>query len=91
MIGRYSTASTLAALGLLLSWGGVRVNACATCVGATDSALAEGMNFGILTLLVVIVSVLAGVASFFVYLARRSGSLPEAGAAAVSPTSVNLS
>ena len=91
MIVRASKGSILPVLGLLLAFGGVRTNACATCVGATDSALAEGMNFGILTLLVVIVSVLAGVASFFVYLARRSGSLPEAGAAAVSPTSVNLS
>jgi hypothetical protein len=34
--------------------------------------MAQGMNMGIFTLLVVIVSVLAGVAGFFIYLARKS-------------------
>ena len=39
--------------------------------------MAKGMNMGILALLVVITSVLAGVATFFVYLARRNPSLPS--------------
>ncbi len=46
--------------------------ACAACYGQSDSPLAKGMNLGILSLLVTIVLVLGGVASFFVYLARKS-------------------
>ena len=50
------------------------VMACAACFGASDSALAKGMNMGIFALLGVIVMVLGGIASFFVYLARRAGT-----------------
>ena len=49
--------------------------ACAACYGQSDSSLAQGMNWGILSLLGVIVSVLGGVAAFFVFLARRSALL----------------
>jgi hypothetical protein len=48
--------------------------ACAACYGASDSPMAQGMNWGIFSLLVMIVLVLVGVASFFVFLARRSVS-----------------
>jgi len=48
--------------------------ACAACFGASDSAMAKGMNAGILALLTVIGTVLAGAASFFVFLARRAAS-----------------
>ena len=53
--------------------------ACATCFGQSDDPIAQGMNWGILTLLVVIVTVLATIASFFVYLIRKetaAGSNP---------------
>jgi hypothetical protein len=46
--------------------------ACATCFGASDSKLAQGMNLGILTLLGVVAVVLAGLAGFVVTLAVRS-------------------
>lgn len=46
--------------------------ACATCFGKSDSNLAAGMNAGIFVLLLVITSVLGGLAAFFVYLARRA-------------------
>lgn len=46
--------------------------ACATCFGASDSKMAQGMNLGILTLLMVIGLVLAGVASFVISLAVRA-------------------
>ena len=49
--------------------------ACATCFGASDSDLARGMNWGIASLLVVVVGVLSGFATFFVYIARRSALL----------------
>ena len=48
---------------------------CATCFGASDSALAKGMNMGIMSLLAVIGFVLGGVAAFFIYLARRAAAL----------------
>lgn len=49
--------------------------ACATCYGASDSPLAQGMNWGIVTLLGVVGAVLFGVASFFVYIGRKSAAL----------------
>ena len=49
--------------------------ACATCYGASDSPLAQGMNWGIVTLLGVIGCVLAGVVAFFVHVGVRSSKL----------------
>jgi hypothetical protein len=49
--------------------------ACAACFGQSDSAMAQGMNWGILSLLGIIALVLGGVASFFVYLAKRTSAL----------------
>jgi hypothetical protein len=49
--------------------------ACATCYGASDSPLAQGMNWGIATLLGVIGAVLAGVVVFFVHVGLRSAKL----------------
>ena len=48
------------------------VLACATCFGKSDSDLAKAMNWGILSLLAVVVVVLSGIAAFFIYLARRA-------------------
>ena len=48
------------------------VLACATCFGKSDSDLARAMNWGILSLLAVVVVVLSGIAAFFIYLARRA-------------------
>lgn len=50
-------------------------SACAACFGRSDSALAYGMNAGILTLLAVIATMLAAVASFFVFIVRRASRL----------------
>ncbi len=55
--------------------------ACATCFGASDSDLARGMNWGILSLLAVVVMVLGGIASFFIYLMKRSAALAAQGGA----------
>ena len=52
-------------------------SACAACFGASDSDMAKGMNMGIFALLGVVVVVLGGIASFFIYLARRANSLPS--------------
>jgi hypothetical protein len=52
------------------------LRACAVCYGQTDSPLAQGLNWGIFSLLVVVASVLGGFAAFFVYLAKRAGFSP---------------
>jgi len=46
--------------------------ACAVCYGQSDSPMAKGMNWGILTLLTTVVAVLAAFVAFFVYLARKA-------------------
>ena len=48
--------------------------ACAACYGKSDSALASGMNWGIFTLLGVVLTVLACVAVFFVHIVRKEES-----------------
>lgn len=50
------------------------LRACATCYGASDSPLAQGMNWGIAALLVVVGGVLAGISLFFVHVSRRSAA-----------------
>ncbi len=55
--------------------------ACATCFGRSDSALAQGMNMGILFLLGVVLSVLAALTVFFIHLGRRSARLSDPDAA----------
>ena len=52
--------------------------ACAACFGRSDSKLAEGMNMGILSLLLVVMFVLGGIAAFFIYLARKSATTAAA-------------
>ncbi len=47
-------------------------NACATCFGESDAPMAEGMNAGIFTLLIVVGGTLTGIAGFFIFIIRRS-------------------
>ena len=65
------------ALVLLAVVSQVRVAACAACYGQSDSPLAEGMNWGIFSLLGVVVCVLGSIATFFVFLGKRSAALSE--------------
>jgi len=69
------------AFGVVIGLGS-SASACSACFGKSDSALAAGMNWGIFTLLGVIGSVLGGVASFFVYLAKKSAAINAASTAA---------
>jgi hypothetical protein len=46
--------------------------ACAACTGKTDSPLAVGMNWGIVTLLGFVLTVLSCLVVFFVHVARRT-------------------
>ncbi len=56
--------------------------ACAVCFGKSDSAMAQGMNMGIFSLMAVIISVLVGIAGFFVCLAQRAARVAAAAEAA---------
>jgi heme/copper-type cytochrome/quinol oxidase subunit 2 len=49
--------------------------ACAACYGKSDSALAEGMNWGIFAMLGFIGVVLAGVAGAGIYIIRRGSRI----------------
>ena len=68
-------------------------SACAACFGKSDSPMAKGMNAGIFALLLVITSVLLGVAIFFAFILRRAARLnamaaeKEAGVVAPLPSS----
>ena len=46
--------------------------ACPVCFGQSDAPMAKAMNQGILLMLVVVVAVLGGFASFIVSLVRRA-------------------
>lgn len=59
--------------------------ACATCFGKSDSDLARGMNWGILSLLAVVIFVLGGIATFFIYLAKRAAATTQAEAVEPAP------
>ncbi len=53
--------------------------ACATCFGGTiDSPMADGMNWGIFTLLAVIGTVLLTLLTFFIHIIRKSEALAAA-------------
>jgi heme/copper-type cytochrome/quinol oxidase subunit 2 len=52
--------------------------ACAACYGKSDSPLASGMNWGIFTLMGVILTVLTCVALFFVHVVRGEQAQIEA-------------
>jgi hypothetical protein len=60
-----------AALLLALAFCPTSLWACAACTGLSDSSLAVGMNWGILTLLGVVLTVLSGVLVFFVHVIRK--------------------
>jgi hypothetical protein len=62
-----------ASIAMLLSLP-TSVRACAACYGQSDSPLASGVTWGILSLLVVIMSVLGSIVSFFVYINKKSAA-----------------
>jgi hypothetical protein len=53
--------------------------ACAACFGKSDSNMAKSVNVAIFSLMGVIVPVLIGAASFFVFLSRRAAAAPPDG------------
>jgi len=69
---RLSTIGLTALAALLASPTGAW--ACAACFGKSDSNMARSVNAGIFSLMAVIVTVLLGAASFFVFLSRRAAA-----------------
>ena len=68
---------TLIVLALALALRPDSSPACAMCYGTgVDTPLTQGMNAGIFVLLGMISCVLCGIASFAIFLARRSASMP---------------
>ncbi|HEV2209665.1 MAG TPA: hypothetical protein VG167_12870 [Verrucomicrobiae bacterium] len=61
--------------------------ACAACYGASDAPMARGMNWGIFSLLGIIVIVLLAVAGFFVFLGRKAATSAAAAASPILPRS----
>jgi len=56
-----------------------KIFACATCFGGEiDSPMADGMNWAILTLGIIITTVLGGFLTFLIYAIRRSEALNAA-------------
>jgi hypothetical protein len=51
--------------------------ACAACFGKSDSAMARSLNASIFTLMGIAGTVLAGAASFFVFLAKRAAAIAK--------------
>jgi heme/copper-type cytochrome/quinol oxidase subunit 2 len=71
------SAKTLFLFALVLLAPG-QLFACATCYGAVDSPMTEGMNFGIMTLLAFIGTVLMCALGLLIYFIRKSESLAAA-------------
>ena len=65
--------------------------ACAACFGRSDDAMAHGMNMGIFTLLIVIVSVLVGIAAVGAFLVHRAGRIAAAAGASAGEESAGTS
>ena len=47
-------------------------SACAVCFGNSDSPWAKALNWGILVLLFVVLTVLGGIVAFFMHMAKRA-------------------
>ena len=66
---KHTTGLLLLALAML-AWPSA-LEACAVCFGAPESPMTKGMQWGIASLVLILVPVLGGVGGFFVFLARR--------------------
>jgi heme/copper-type cytochrome/quinol oxidase subunit 2 len=79
----------LVAAAALAGFAPLPLLACAACYGKSDSPLASGMNWGIFTLMGVIVTVLATIAGFFVYIVRKEAAMTN-NPAPKNPTEVEV-
>jgi hypothetical protein len=51
--------------------------ACAVCYGQPDSPMAHGLNWGVLSLLAVVVPVLGAIAGFFIFIAKKAAAVSK--------------
>ena len=76
-------------IGYLCFWGILMLHqdafACASCFGESDSAMAEGMNAGVLTLLIIVGGTLSAIAAFFIYLICRGARYAKKEALLLDP------
>jgi hypothetical protein len=78
---RKSLSLLLPTVILILCFVPSSTSACSVCFGAPDSQVAKGASWSVVALLGIVMIVLTGIASFFVFLARRAreaGPLPAA-------------
>ena len=59
-------------LGIVMFLCPSAIEACAVCFGAPDSPMTKGMQWGIASLIFILVPVLGGVGGFFVFLSKRA-------------------
>ena len=59
-------------LGIVMFLCPSAIEACAVCFGAPESPMTKGMQWGIASLIFILVPVLGGVGGLFVFLSRRS-------------------
>jgi len=69
-VNRSRTCALLLFALLLAAWPSA-AEACAVCFGAPDSPMTKGMQWGIASLIFILIPVLGGVGGFFLFLARR--------------------
>ena len=50
-------------------------SACSVCFGDPEAPISKGIVSGIWVLLLIVLAVMGGIASFFVYMARRAATL----------------
>ena len=70
----------------LAAYSPTPVLACAACYGKSSDPLAHGMNWGIFTLLAVVATMLASIASFFIFIIRRGAALASNSLHETSPS-----
>jgi hypothetical protein len=74
-----------AILPVLAAFAPSQLFACAACYGRSDSPLASGINWGIFTLMGVVLTVLTCSAVFFVHIVRKEEAV-NSGATPKNPT-----
>jgi hypothetical protein len=62
------------------------VQACSVCYGDPNSDMARGATWGIGVLLAIVLLVLAAIASFFVFIARKSANAPTSSLSSLQST-----
>jgi len=70
-VNRKQTIGLLFLAVVMLAWPSA-LEACAVCFGAPDSPMTKGMQWGIASLIFILIPVLGGVGGFFVFLSKRA-------------------